>query len=293
MSQITILHRPFNPLALQFHAAQQAQRQPMGWTPWTPLDDYEQMEGLGSFLKKAAKSITKIARAPIKLVAPKLAKKLEKIDNKIIDNVDSVHTKINVAAKKAGKSVGKFVKKNWKWIIVAAAIAITIYSMGSGSTIAAKMMSGLTKVKGYIATGKEWAGAKLKSGWKAVTSGMTKLLNGKKFGELNPNEVEALAEANEQSGESLIPWEVLGMIGKKALTPSEQTASDAMQFQSEGGGFPGAEYPGQGAGGGAEYPGQGAGGGAGFPVGPSSASPSWLMPALIGAGALVLIMAVT
>lgn len=283
MSHLYILHQPFNPATLQLRPVPQ----PMGWKPWTPLDDYEQMAGLGSFLKKTVSKVTKVLRAPIKLISPKLAKNMEKIDNKILDNVDSVATKINVAAKKAAKDVGKFVKKNWKWIVVAAAVAITIYTMGSGSTIAAKMMSGLAKVKGYAASAKAWVSAKATSGWTYVTSGMTKLLNGKKFGDLTPQEVEGLAEANAQAGESLIPSEILGMIGKQALPL-------AMQALTKPGGAPGApqEYttnefnPGL-------MPGAGGGGSQGYPGTAPSATPAWLMPALIAAGVVGLVLVVT
>lgn len=281
MSHLYILHQPFNPATLKLRPVPQ----PMGWKPWTPLDDYEQMAGLGSFLKKAAKAVTKVARAPIKLISPRLAKNLEKIDNKIIDNADAALTKVN----KAAQSVGKFAKRNMKWIVIAAAVAITIYTMGSGSTIAAKMMSGLAKVKGYAASAKAWVSAKATSGWTYVTSGMTKLLNGKKFGELTPQEVEGLAEANAQAGESLIPSEILGMIGKQALPL-------AMQALSKPGGAQGApqDYtttanefdPGV-------MPGAGGGGSLGYPGNAPSATPAWLWPALIGAGVIGLVLVVS
>lgn len=116
----------------------------------------EELAGLGSFFKKVAQTVSKVVTAPIKLISPKLASNLQKIDNKIINNVDSVATKVNEAA----KSVGKFVAKNWKWVAVVAAIAITIYSMGTGATIAAKMLSG-TKL----------LGAKIAAGWSSVTGG--------------------------------------------------------------------------------------------------------------------------
>lgn len=266
MSRVYVLHQPFNPAALQVRPVPR----PLGWKPMSPLDAYGDMAGLGSFLKKAAKAVTKVARAPIKLISPQLARNMEKIDNKIIDNLDSVHTKINVAAKKAASDVGRFVKKNWKWIVVAAAVALTIYSMGSGTGIAAKMMSGLAKVKGYALSAKAWVGAKVSSGWTYVTSGLTKLLNGQTFGSLSPQEVEGIAEANEQAGETVIPPEVLAMIGRQALTPSEQ--AQALGSPADFG------------------PGQGAGGGAG--IGGPSSTP-WLVPALIGAGVLVAVLVVS
>ncbi|HJV40002.1 MAG TPA: hypothetical protein VJ549_00495 [Geothrix sp.] len=109
----------------------------------------EELAGLGSFLKKAAGVVSKIAAAPIKLISPKLASNLQKIDNKVINAVDKVATKVNDAA----KSVGKAVAKNWKWIAIVAAIAITIYTMGAGSTIAAKMLSGMKVLAAKVGIG--------------------------------------------------------------------------------------------------------------------------------------------
>jgi hypothetical protein len=120
----------------------------------------EELAGLGSFFKSVAQTITKIAVAPIKLVSPQLAANITKIDNKIISNVDSVATKVNDAA----KSVGKFVQKNWKWVLVVVAIAITIYSMGTGATIAAHMLSGMQVMGAHIAAGASTV-------WHAVVGG--------------------------------------------------------------------------------------------------------------------------
>ena len=172
--------------------------------------------------------------------------------------------------------VGRFVKKNWKWIIIAAAIAITIYTMGSGAGIAAKMMSGLAKIKTMAVSAKAWVGVKASSGWSYVTSGMTKLLAGKTFGSLSQPEVEGIAEANAQAGENIIPPEVLAMIGRQALAPEAPSAAG----QSAGfmPGLPALGMPGQGAGGGA---------GIGAPE-----TTSYLMPALLAAGALGLLLVV-
>ncbi|HEU4951704.1 MAG TPA: hypothetical protein VFT46_07115 [Holophagaceae bacterium] len=135
---------------------------------WGPDEEAPGLEGLGSFLKKAFKAVTKVVRAPIKLISPKLASNMEKIDNKIIDNLDSIHTKINDAAKKLGKSVAKALGKNWKWIAVVAAIAITIYTMGSGATIAAHMLSGMQALGHAIATGAAAVGHAVASGASTV-----------------------------------------------------------------------------------------------------------------------------
>lgn len=113
----------------------------------------EELAGLGSFFKKVAHAVSRIATAPIKLISPKLASNLQKIDNKVIDTADKIATKINDAAKSVGKRIAKALGKNWKWIAVVVAIAITIYSMGAGATIAAHMISGMQALGHAIAAG--------------------------------------------------------------------------------------------------------------------------------------------
>lgn len=290
MSHIYVLHQPFNPASLQVRMTPQ----PMGWKPMSPLDDYGQMAGLGSFFKKVAQTVSKVALAPIKLVSPQLAKNLSKIDNKIIDNIDSVQTKINVAAKKAGKDAGRFVKRNLKWIIIAAAIAITIYTMGAGATIAAKMISGMQAIGAKMVAAKAavgtWftgggvaAGATgttatvagsswLATGAKVALAGAQMLVNGKKVSDLSADQAQQMLAAQNEGYDLVDP----------ALAPLLQQrvslgGNGPIQFDANGQPIePGA-------------PGQGAGGGTGF--GGSAANP-WLMPALIGAGALVLVLAV-
>lgn len=237
-------------------------RRPRVARAWRNIaDDQPEMAGLGSFLKKAAKTVTKIARAPIKLVSPQLAKNLEKIDNKIIDNLDSVHTKINEAAKRAGKGVQKFVKKNWKWIVVAAAVAVTIYSMGSGSTIAAKMMSGLAKIKTYVAAKTSSALTWGKAKWTLAKAAMGKLIAGRKMGDLSQEEVSAMAEANQATGMDVVPEEVMAL-----LSPS-------------GGPMPESAYGGEAMGTGMEYA-AGAPGASSIP-----------MPLILGGAGLALALA--
>jgi ElaB/YqjD/DUF883 family membrane-anchored ribosome-binding protein len=108
-----------------------------------------ELAGLGSFFHKLTSTITSIARAPIKLISPKAADNLKKVDDKVLSVQDKVSTKINDAA----HSVGHFVSKNWKWIAVVVAIAITIYTMGAGATIAAHMISGMQALGAHIASG--------------------------------------------------------------------------------------------------------------------------------------------
>ncbi|HZU52930.1 MAG TPA: hypothetical protein VFF77_03485, partial [Holophagaceae bacterium] len=109
----------------------------------------EELAGLGSFFKKVAHVISNIAVAPIKLVSKKAAANLQKVDNKVIDAVDAIHTKVGDVLHKIGHKIGK----NWKWIAIIAAIAITIYTMGAGATIAAHMISGMEALGHAIATG--------------------------------------------------------------------------------------------------------------------------------------------
>jgi ElaB/YqjD/DUF883 family membrane-anchored ribosome-binding protein len=122
----------------------------------------EELAGLGSFFHKLTSTITSIARAPIKLISPKLADNLKKVDDKVLKVQDKVSTKINDAA----HSVGHFISKNWKWIAVVAAIAITIYTMGTGATIAAKMVSGMHALEAHVASGAA-------SAWHAVVGTST------------------------------------------------------------------------------------------------------------------------
>lgn len=107
----------------------------------------EELAGLGSFFKKVAHVVSSIAVAPIKLVAPKLAAKLQAVDNKVIDAVDAIHTKVGDVLHKVGHAIGK----NWKWIAIIIAIAITIYTMGAGATIMAHMISGMQALGHAIA----------------------------------------------------------------------------------------------------------------------------------------------
>ena len=164
----------------------------------------EQMAGLGRFLKKAAKAVTKIARAPIKLVAPKLAAKMEKFDNKVIDKVDDIHTKIN-----------DFAKRNAKYIIAAVAVAVTIYFFPAALP---KIMAALAKLKTAAIAGGKWMLAK----GATLVSALTKIKDGKKLGELSQPEVQALAEANAATGENVTPPEVL-----KYVTTEQPAAAPA------------------------------------------------------------------
>ena len=192
----------------------------------------EELAGLGSFFKKIAQTVSKIAIAPIKLVSPKLASNLQKIDNKIISNVDSVATKVNDAA----KSAGKFVAKNWKWVVVVAAIAITIYTMGAGSTIAAHMLSGMQALGAHVAAGASTV-------WHAVVGGSAVASTGATAATAATGAAAGAATATATT--SAAGW--LATTGKLALTAatalynkakvsdlSQQQAQAMLQAQASG-----------------------------------------------------------
>jgi hypothetical protein len=168
---------------------------------WTSLNEEPEMAGLGRAFKRLHKTIRRVALAPVRLVSKKLMDKIESIDDKVVNKVDDLHTGIN-----------RFAKRNMKWIVLAAAIAITIYSMGSGAGIAAKMLSGLSKLKALVAakgaSGFAWGQAK----GALAKAAMGKLLAGKTFGSLHQDEVTALAETNAATGEEIVPPEVMGVL---------------------------------------------------------------------------------
>lgn len=97
--------------------------------------------------------ISKVATAPIRLVSKKAADNLTKIDNKVINAADKVWTASGDLLHKVGKTIAKALGKNWKWIAVIVAIAITIYTMGAGATIMAHMISGMQALGHAIAAG--------------------------------------------------------------------------------------------------------------------------------------------
>lgn len=137
--------------------------------PRPTLRGLDGLDGIGSTLKKIGK---KILKAPAKLV----------------------------------KSVGKFVKKHWKKLAVAAAVAISIYSMGSGSGLAARMVSGTKALGAAVKNGAIRAAgavkgffvgpAKAASGaWvQPAMSAASKLVAGRRVSELSEEERESYAE---------------------------------------------------------------------------------------------------
>lgn len=232
---------------------QELARRRQRYQSWARFEEPQQIEGLGNFLKKVRNAVRRVTVAPVKLLHRKTGEKFERALKKIDDKVDKVTDKLD-----------NFVHKNRKWLIIAAAIAITIYSLGSGSTIAAKMLAGLSKLKTVaLAKGKAlvtWGAVKKK----AATMAISKLLQGKKFGELNTQEVSAMAEVNGASGEQIIPPEVMALMQPTGESVPEFVAAE----RPSAAGFPGSPEPG------AES---------------QAGLPGWVVPAGVGALALFLL----
>lgn len=260
-----------------------------------------ELAGLGSFLKKVGQTITKVAVAPIKLVSPQLAKNITKLDNKVLDAADKLHTNINTWA-----------KKNTKWLIIIAAIAITIYTMGAGATIAAKMMSGMKALGAMFTGGSAAAGgaaaagtsvasgvaataagattattAATSIGWgKLAVSAATALIGGAKVSSLSQQQASAVIEA-QNSGFDLgaTDPQLLKALQSRAAIPGAGIPTDDQ-------GRPLVDQP---AGMNLDNFGasSGAGGGAGNRPGSEKTkglldSP-YIVPAAIGAGALLVL----
>ncbi|HEX9082948.1 MAG TPA: hypothetical protein VF768_11760 [Holophagaceae bacterium] len=205
----------------------------------------EELAGLGNFFHKLTSAITSVVRAPIKLISPKLADNLKKIDDKVLNVQDKVSTKINDTA----HSVGKFISKNWKWIAVVAAIAITIYTMGSGATIAAKMLSGMHALEAHVAAGASSAwhavvgtsaattgtatAAASGSSWLATTgklalSAATALQNKAKVSDLSQQQAQAMLAA-QAAGYDLgaSDPQLQGALQQRAAIPGNGIPTDA------------------------------------------------------------------
>lgn len=177
--------------------------------PWPPVrpaafvaryPQFKGLEGFEGFLSKIKKAVKKVGKG-----VAKVAKKTVK------------------AVSNAVRSVGRFARKNWKWVVLAAAAAFTIYYFGPA--IASKLNAGYLKLKGYTVAAGKWTAAKAKT----CMDGMKKLLGGKKVGELQPSEVEAMGEVNEVTGQTIVPPEILKCFGKQALTLAEEAAQAPAQ----------------------------------------------------------------
>lgn len=244
---------------------------------WEPVNlNVPQMAGLGSFFKKVAKTVSKVVHAPLKVIAPSLGKKLEALDNKVINKIDDIHTDIN-----------KFFKRNWKWVLVAAAIVLTIYTMGAGSTLVAKMASGYAKLKTLVvAKVAAWKSSIYKVGGLA----MEKLLGGAQMGQLSQQEVDALGNMNATAGEAIIPPEVMATMTQGPGASGLATSADGgvlatVATVASVAALPANQTPPQNH---AQATAQAL---PGLPPGPPKPLPPWVIPTALGAGALVLVLA--
>jgi hypothetical protein len=200
-----------------------------------------------------------------------------------IEGLDGLSLKkLGKGIKKVGKKVGKALKKVAKPLAAVAVTAASLYAIGAtggaAGGVLAKMKAGL----GIL-------GNKAYKGLKAAKNGMSKLLGGQPVGSLTPQEIQQLQQANQQSGGAILPAEVSDVLKQVVITKLTGTAT------APGAAAPGATSPGADtdlttpdAG--------GAGGGGGNPFSKKDPSkpgemPEWLLPVGIGAGALVLLMA--
>ena len=109
---------------------------------WELYDHDGGLAGLGNFLKSIHRAVRSVALAPIKAVTPNIAKKIEAVDEKLVKIADDIHTKVN-----------NFAKKHWKVLAIIAIIVITIYTMGAGATIAAKLLAGCKAIAAKVGFG--------------------------------------------------------------------------------------------------------------------------------------------
>jgi len=151
--------------------------------------------------------------------------------------------KITKPIAKAVKSVGKFVKKNWKVLALVAGAALTVYSLGTGATVLAKLKSGVgviktwaagkfTAVKGWTAQrftdAKAWFTGNPQTANTAANAA-AKLASGAKFSDLPEADRRALLEAQENGviDEDQTLTGALGGLGK-VMGSALQTAGGAM-----------------------------------------------------------------
>lgn len=284
-------------------------------SPWDSRawELYDHSGDIAGFFKKAMGKIVKVVK---KVAAPlnKVHKALWKPTKKLLSKIPGF------------KGVYKFWKKNWKWVAIAAAVVITIYTMGAAGPIIGYLKAGFAACKAAVlAAGKAvvglfTAGGAAAGGGAAATTATTattaataataattattaatagtslftaqnamlaataaqKLLAGKKCSELSQPEIQAMADADAAGVMPMHPElaQNLGLKGTGAKTPAQDP-------------FPGVavgemvDLDGDGV---AETPIQSKTA-AGLPGvgGASSSTPSWLIPA--GIGALLLVVA--
>lgn len=211
-----------------------------------------QLAGLGSFLKKVTNAVHSVVTAPIRAISPDLAKPLDKLHEAEQKLTDKITTQVNNDLHK----LGKWAKKNWKWIILAAAIVLTIYTMGATSGLVASIQSGMQTMGTYIANHAVSLGLKAASMLAAAArsqaaqeqaeaqaqaqaaqskatlatalalQAMERLLAGAKIGDLSPEEVEAVATVNGLLGVKVVPDELLKYF---VQVPGGASAIEAVQ----------------------------------------------------------------
>jgi hypothetical protein len=208
-----------------------------------------ELAGLGSFLRKAAKVVHNVVTAPIRAVSPDLAKPLDKLHEAADKVADKISTQVNDDLHK----IGKWAKKNWKWIVIAAAIVLTIYTMGATSSLVASLQNAYATVSTYVANhavslsikaattvlsiaarkkAAEEAAEQQQEQQKTTLSlalgmrAMERLLAGAKIGDLSPEEVEAVATVNDRLGMKLVPDELLKYF---VHNPAGASAIEAIQ----------------------------------------------------------------
>lgn len=196
---------------------------------WGPDEEAPGLEGLGNFFKKVAHAISNIAVAPIRLVSKKAADNLQKVDNKVIDAADKVWTASGDLLHKAGGWVAKRLGKNWKWIAIVIAIAITIYTMGAGATIMAHMISGMEALGHAIAAGAAAVGH-------GITTAATAVGHAVGIGTGAAAGTTAATGASASSGflgMSAGTWTKLALTAGKALVTQRAKVSDLSQAQAQ------------------------------------------------------------
>lgn len=198
-----------------------------------------ELAGLGSFLKKVGNVVHNVVTAPLRAISPDLAKPLDKLHETADKVADKVTTQINNDLHK----LGKWAKKNWKWIVIAAAIVLTIYTMGGTAGLVSQLQSAYSTVSTYVANhawslglkaagmvatsyaqkaAQEQAQAQAQAQMEAqqqsqentlalalALRAMERLLAGQKIGDLSPEEVEAVATVNDRMGAQIVPAELL------------------------------------------------------------------------------------
>lgn len=192
----------------------------------------EELAGLGSFLKKVAHVVSNIAVAPIKLVSKKAAANIQKIDNKVIDFNDKIWSKTGDLLHKIGHKIGK----NWKWIAIIVAIAVTIYTMGAGATIMAHMISGMQALGHAVAGAVGLGGGAAAAGGASATATAASIgaaAGGAAAGGVAVGAGTAAAVGGTSLATSISTWGGLALSAAKALVNQKAKVSDLSQQQAQ------------------------------------------------------------